>query len=230
MTRSKAARLMYQALFILLGGGLQIACQVADAQRGFVSFEKTTLDETMRGGYGVEIADIDGDGLLDILALSTNPAQFAWYKNPGWEKYVISSVATGNIDAAPKDIDGDGDMDVVLASEFALGNSTGGGMVHWLENPGDPVTNQEWEMHYIDAVPTSHRIRWADVTGDGKEELINLPIIGYGATAPDYAVNTPCGRRSAAAAAARSPFLRGTAAAGPCSAPRCTRTATVPGG
>ena len=191
MTRSKAARLMYQALFILLGGGLQIACQVADAQRGFVSFEKTTLDETMRGGYGVEIADIDGDGLLDILALSTNPAQFAWYKNPGWEKYVISSVATGNIDAAPKDIDGDGDMDVVLASEFALGNSTGGGMVHWLENPGDPVTNQEWEMHYIDAVPTSHRIRWADVTGDGKEELINLPIIGYGATAPDYAVNTP---------------------------------------
>ena len=191
MTRSKTARIRIQALFIVLIGGLQVACQVADAQRGFVSFEKTTLDETMRGGYGVEIADIDGDGLLDILALSTNPAQFAWYKNPGWEKYVISSVASGNIDAAPKDIDGDGDMDVVLASEFSLGNSTGGGEIHWLENPGDPILNQEWQMHYIDEVPTSHRIKWADLNGDGAQELINVPIIGYGATAPDYAVDLP---------------------------------------
>lgn len=191
MTKSRTARIRYQALLTLLIAGLQSACQVADAQRGFVSFEKTTLDETMRGGYGVEIADIDGDGLLDIVALSTNPAQFAWYKNPGWEKYVISSVAAGNIDAAPKDIDGDGDMDIVLASEFALGNSTGGGMVHWLENPGNPVLDQEWEMHFIDQVPTSHRIRWADVNGDGEDELINLPIIGYGASAPDYAEDIP---------------------------------------
>jgi len=191
MIKNSPTRLGFQALLIVLISFLQVACQVADAQRGFVSFEKTTLDETMRGGYGVEIADIDGDGLLDILALSTNPAQFAWYKNPEWTKYVITTVAAGNIDAAPKDIDGDGDMDVVLASAFSLGNSTEGGLIHWLENPGDPVQNQEWTMHYIDEVPTTHRIKWADVTGDGQEELINVPIIGYGATAPDYAVNLP---------------------------------------
>jgi len=174
---------------VLLFSGLFTACQVADAQRGFVDFEKFTLDESMRGGYGVEVADVDGDGLTDIIALATNPAQFAWYKNPGWEKYVISSVAEGNIDAAPRDIDGDGDIDLVLASEFALGASTEGGLLHWLENPGDPIQNQEWAMHYIDEIPTSHRIKWGDVNGDGNEELINLPIIGIGASAPDYAVD-----------------------------------------
>lgn len=175
--------------FTLLFSGLLTACQVADAQRGFVGFEKFTLDESMRGGYGVEVADVDGDGLTDIIALATTPAQFVWYRNPGWEKYVISSVAERNIDAAPKDIDGDGDIDLVLASEFALGESTTGGLIHWLENTGDPTVNQEWAMHYIDEIPTAHRIKWGDVNGDGAEELINLPIIGIGAAAPDYAVD-----------------------------------------
>jgi len=174
---------------VMLFAGLLTACQVADAQRGFVDFEKNTLDESMRGGYGVEVADVDGDGLTDIVALSTNPAQFAWYKNPGWEKFVISTVAQGNIDAAPQDIDADGDVDMVLASAFNLGASTEGGLIHWLENPGNPTENQEWEMHYIDEVPTSHRIKWADINGDGTKELINLPIIGVGASAPLYEVD-----------------------------------------
>lgn len=189
ITFSKTRPALVQLKICALFAGLLTACQVADAQRGFVSFEKTTLDETMRGGYGVEVADVDGDGLTDIIAVATNPAQFVWYRNPDWEKYTISSVADRNIDAAPKDIDGDGDLDMVLASEFSLGESTEGGLLQWLENPGNPVENQEWDMHYIDEVPTTHRVKWGDVNGDGSEELINLPIIGVGATAPDYAVD-----------------------------------------
>lgn len=176
---------------LILFSGLLTACQVADAQRGspeFVSFEKNTLDESMRGGYGVEVADMDGDGLTDIIALATRPGQFAWYKNPSWEKFVISTVADGNIDSAPLDIDGDGDMDIALASDFNLGASTEGGLLHWLENPGNPTVNQEWTMHYIDEIPTTHRIKWADINGDGDMELVNLPIIGIGAEAPLYDV------------------------------------------
>ncbi len=189
MNSSYQAQISTRLKIAMLFTGLLTACQVADAQRSFVGFEKFTLDESMRGGYGVEAADMDGDGLSDIIALSTNPAQFAWYKNPTWDKYVISTVAQGNIDAAPKDIDGDGDMDIVLASAFNLGASTEGGLLHWLENPGNPTVNQEWEMHYIDEVPTSHRIKWADINGDGNDELINLPIIGVGATSPAYDVD-----------------------------------------
>ena len=163
-------------------------CQAVDAQRGFVAFEKATLDTTFTGGYGVELADIDGDSLMDVVALSINPAKLVWYKNPSWQKYTISSATTGNIDAAPQDIDGDGDIDLVLASEFSLSDSTTGGAMHWLENPGAPTENQQWDMHFIDQVPTTHRIRWADINGDGREELVSLPIIGVGANAPEYNV------------------------------------------
>ncbi len=174
----------YRLQLVVLSSLLLSACQAADAQR----FDRRVLDENFAGGYGVEIADIDGDGRMDIVALATTPAQFVWYRNPGWEKYTISSTATGNIAAASHDIDGDGDVDIVLASAFNLRASTEGGLVHWLENPGNPLENQEWQQHLIDQIPTSHRLRWADVNGDGKLELINLPIIGIGATEPDYAV------------------------------------------
>lgn len=163
-----------------------VNCQAVDAQRGFVSFERIVLDANFPAGYGVELADVDGDSLQDVIALSTNPASLVWYKNPSWEKYAITTRTAGNIDAAPNDIDGDGDIDIVLASDFSLSASTEGGLMHWLENPGYPRVNQEWEMHFIDQVPTTHRIDWADIIGDGRPELLSLPIIGVGASPPDY--------------------------------------------
>jgi len=174
--------------FLILFSSFLTACQIADAQRGFVTFSKSTLDETMQGGYGVDIADIDNDGLLDIIALSTNPGLFVWYRNPNWERFTVTSQTDSNIAAAPHDIDGDGDIDLVLASEFGLNRTTEGGMVHWFENPGNPTENQEWAMHYIDEIPTSHRVRWGDINGDGVMELVNLPIVGIGASRPLFDV------------------------------------------
>ena len=151
-------------------------------------FDRQVLDTEFQGGHGVGFADIDGDGLGDVVAWATNPGQFAWFRYPDWDKYAVTSSMRGNIDGAPLDIDGDGDLDLVLAHDFSLGDSTGGGVIHWLENPGDPMSNEEWRAHYIDEIPTSHRVRWADVNGDGREELVNLPIIGVGASGPLYDV------------------------------------------
>lgn len=173
---------------LVLFSGFLTACQIADAQRGFVTFSKNTLDETMQGGYGVDTADIDGDGLLDIVALSTNPGSFVWYQNPGWERFTITTRGNSNIAAAPHDIDGDGDIDLVLASEFGLNRTTDGGLVRWFENPGNPTVNQDWTPHYIDEIPTSHRVKWGDINGDGKMELVILPIVGVGASRPLYDV------------------------------------------
>lgn len=172
---------------LFLFASLLTACQVADAQRGFVEFTRDVLDDTLQGGYGVEVADIDGDGRQDIVALSTNPARFVWFRNPDWARFDITTETQGNIATAPQDIDGDGDIDLVLAHDFALQRSTEGGTVHWLENPGNPTENTAWALHLIDAIPTAHRVKWADVNGDGRAELVNLPIIGVGAAAPDYA-------------------------------------------
>lgn len=157
------------------------ACQTLDRP----SYARHVVDDEMAGGYGLEIADIDGDGLLDIVALATNPAQFVWYRNPSWEKHLITANSRGDIAAAAQDIDGDGDIDLVLASEFNLAESTQGGLLQWFENPGNPTQNQEWQAYTIDRVPTSHRLRWGNFNGKGPS-LINLPIIGIGASAPRY--------------------------------------------
>lgn len=151
------------------------------------AFARHVVDDQFNNGYQVSVADIDRDGKPDILALSTTPSQLVWYKNPAWERIAITTKTARNIDLAPHDIDGDGDPDLALAYEFDLGNSTEGGNVGWLECPDDPAANQEWVLHPIGAIPTSHRVRWADLDGDGKPELLNLPILGVGAKPPEYA-------------------------------------------
>lgn len=152
-----------------------------------LAFQKHVIDAEFANGYQVSAADLDSDGDADVIALSTQPSQLVWYRNPDWTKFQISTRTQRNIDCAPYDIDGDGDADLAVASDFDLGNSQQGGTLQWLENPGDPVARQEWDLHPIDAIPTSHRVRWSDLDGDGKKELINLPIIGVGAAPPDYA-------------------------------------------
>ena len=164
------------------------ACAEDSVADDFPSFVKHTVDANFANGYQVAVADIDRDGRLDIIALSTDPTQLVWYKNPGWEKCSVTSATRRNIDLAAYDIDEDGDQDLALASEFDLRDSTQGGVVQWLECPADPVRDREWVVHHIDEVPTSHRLRWADMNGDGRKELLNLPIIGVGSSAPEYSV------------------------------------------
>jgi hypothetical protein len=183
-----SARLILAALLVSLAASSQRARAEEPAPSDFPSFVKHTVDANFANGYQVAVADIDRDGRLDVIALSTEPTQLFWYKNPGWEKYAVTSATRRNIDVAPCDIDEDGDQDLALASEFDLRDSTQGGVVQWLECPADPVRDHEWVVHHIDEVPTSHRLRWADINGDGRKELLNLPIIGVGSSAPEYSV------------------------------------------
>lgn len=176
---------------LMLSGLLMFSsCQFADAQRGgFVSFQREVIDDNFPGGYGVSIADIDGDGQVDILALAYVPGTLAWYRNPDWQRQEISTGTSRLIDVAPHDITGNGLTDLVLASEFRLNDPDTGGLVSWLENPRELPTESadgQWTRHDIDRIPTSHRLRWADVSGRNVPVLINLPIVGSGATAPEY--------------------------------------------
>ena len=154
-------------------------------QEAFPTFTKHTIAELDGGSYAVAF-DVDGDGMQDVVAFPGGRAELMWFKNPTWEKFYITTGTERLINMAPYDVDGDGDVDLAIASEFALGDSNNGGLIHWVESPDDPTTNQEWALHSIDAVPASHRIRWGDIDGDGRKELLNLPIIGIGVTGPEY--------------------------------------------
>lgn len=133
------------------------------------------------------VADVDHDGMLDVVALSSGSAGLVWFKNPSWTKYTITTKPKQLIFLAPYDVDGDGDLDIAFISDFSMSDTTGGGTVSWAENPGSPTTSQDWSVHMIDAIPTSHRLRWADLDGDSKKELIDQPLFGMGSMAPAYA-------------------------------------------
>ncbi|MGH9309252.1 MAG: FG-GAP repeat domain-containing protein, partial [Vicinamibacterales bacterium] len=49
-----------------------------------------------------------------------------------------------------------------------------------------PGATPAWEVFPISAEPTLHRIKWADVDGDAKQELVVAPLHGRGAKGPNW--------------------------------------------
>ncbi len=141
-------------------------------------------------GYQVAVADVNGAGRLDILALSSEESIVEWYEAPAWKPHPITTRTKGNISLAPSRRPGDkGQRGLALATDFALEQSTRGGSLWWAE--AAPAPTQEWRLALVGEIPTSHRLRWADIDGDGRLELIDAPIIGPGAAPPDYRVGAP---------------------------------------
>ena len=73
------------------------------------------------GARDVYVADMDGDGDMDIVSASKFDDTIAWYENngaadPTWTASDIATSADGAISVYAADMDGDGDMDIVSAS------------------------------------------------------------------------------------------------------------------
>jgi hypothetical protein len=140
-------------------------------------------------GYQVAVADVNGDGKPDILALSSVESIVAWYENPSWQARLITTQTARNISLAPLFEEGNPARGIALATYFDLGDSRNGGDIWWAEPPR--ASEPEWSLRMIGRIPTSHRLRWADLDGDGRRELVDAPLLGYGAEAPEYAVGAP---------------------------------------
>ena len=148
-----------------------------------VRFREHLIDH-LPGAYQCAVADINGDGKPDIIALSSDRSEIAWYENPTWKKHLLTTSTRSNIDIAAYDLDGDGKIVMAVASEFDLGNTQTGGRLQWFK-PGLDIT-AEWIGHDFALLPTAHRLRWADWDGDGKKELVVVPILGPGVASPAY--------------------------------------------
>src|SRR5258708_5446222 len=152
-------------------------------------FEEHTIAADLKGGYQVIAYDINHDGKPDLVALASGMTELVWFENPGWQRHVIASNLPHMINCALWDIDGDGIPEIVVAYECSRDASKSAGIVALLEHQGDP--RQPWKVTEIDRLPTSHRLRWANIDGSGKKVVINAPLTDAQARAPEYRGHVP---------------------------------------
>lgn len=169
MTRTLPRTLLLAALFA-----------GAPARAGELKFERTVIDPDFPGGYQVEVADVDGDGKPDIVALGGSTV--AWYQNPSWKKRLVSGreQTPDVISCATADVDRDGKAEVAIAYDFAMNDPKRGKLGLAIQGA---TLDDPWTFEYVRDVPSIHRVRWGDPwIHDGVPELIVAPIFGEAAT------------------------------------------------
>ncbi len=108
-----------------------------------------------------ELADVDNDGLTDIVSLTKDG--IVWFKNPHWEPNQIAHKQFHDLEL--DDFDLDGDLDVVARDQSAFGGS--GKTITILKNNN----SINWDS-FILPVPDGEGLAVADIDGDNKSDII----------------------------------------------------------
>jgi hypothetical protein len=151
---------------------------------GAVRFRTQEIQKDFGVVYAVLVEDVNHDGNPDIVAI--NHTQVAWFENPTWRRHIILDGVTkkDNVCIAAEDIDRDGKLDFALGADWQPTNTASGGSLQWIRR--QPHASSPWSLFPLGEEPTLHRIRWGDVDGDGKAELVVVPLHGRGNKAPAW--------------------------------------------
>ncbi|MCB9925062.1 MAG: VCBS repeat-containing protein [Planctomycetaceae bacterium] len=165
---------------------IAIASSISAASE--IDFRESELPTKLTVGYAVRLIDMNDDERLDIVIVDSK--RLLWLENPNWDEHVMLDTPSqqhDNVCFAPNDIDGDGRLDFALGADWQFGNTESGGTIGWI-SPGKTV-NDLWTYHAIGEEPTTHRMQFADIDADGKDELVVAPLKGRDTTGPDFNEN-----------------------------------------
>jgi hypothetical protein len=118
----------------------------------------TAIDENLRDVRSIQLADLDADGMIDVLCAARTSGEIAWYENSAgtFTKNAIAAIG-GPTDVQLANLDGDAELEViVLANELS-----------WFDPPG--WTKQTIAASFPSA--DTSRVVAADFTGDGAIDL-----------------------------------------------------------
>jgi hypothetical protein len=168
----------------LLAIGLAVGLAHEAAGTDFPRFEARKIDRNVgEVCYALATADVDGDGRLDIAAATEDAV--VWYVNPSWRRRDIIRGKTkpDNVCLQAYDADGDGRVDFAVGAGWGPLGLRGTETLEWVTRTGG---DEAWRVVPIEPVPSLHRVRWGDVLGKGRKQLVAAPLQGAGVKEPDW--------------------------------------------
>ncbi len=135
----------------------------------FDTVEQVIATSTNDGPMMAIAADLDGDGVKDIVAGTWNNHSVAWYKGNGngtfGTKQVLGNTGFGPAYLSAADLDGDGHLDVTVA--LAQENK-----IVWYKNTGTTGNATFTGSQTIMQIPAPFAVYPCDLNGDGKLDIL----------------------------------------------------------